>query len=234
MQKRHWMTHMQWLIFALWVGVTLGCSRPVEEEPMQTERVVVLGSSTAAGAGASQPGFAWVNRYAAYLQLQRPGHTEVINLAVPGYTTYHVLPVAIARSADRPAADTAHNLTKALAYKPTAIIVNLPSNDAARGYSVTEITDNFKALAAAAGSVPLWIATPQPKNFEPEKRLQQLHIKRFLETMYPGRTIDFWTVLASPDGTIIPAYDTDGTHVNDDGHEQLFLQVVKAGVVKMQ
>lgn len=225
---------MRWLILALWVTVTLGCSRPAAEEPTRTERVVVLGSSTAAGAGVSQPGFAWVNRYAAYLQTQRPGRAEVINLAVSGYTTYHVLPADIARSADRPAADTAHNLTKALAYKPTAIIVNLPSNDAARGYSVAEITDNFRALAEAAGDVPLWIATPQPKNFEPEKRLQQLQIKQFLETTYPGRTIDFWTVLASPDGTIIPAYDTDGTHVNDGGHEQLFLQVVKAGVVKTQ
>ena len=134
----------------------------------------------------------------------------------------------------RPAPDTAHNITKALAFKPTAIIVSLPSNDVAGGYSVAEVTNNFRALAAATGNVPLWIATPQPKNFELAKRRQLLDIKRFLETTYPGRTIDFWTVLANPDGTIKPAFDTDGTHLNDAGHEQLFNQVVKAGVVKIQ
>ncbi len=228
------MTNTQWWIGAMWVLLALGCRRPADVDPPRAERIVVLGSSTAAGTGASQPRFAWVNRYAAYLQTQRKGGAEVINLAVPGYTTYHVLPGAAARVPGRPAPDTAHNITKALAFKPMAIIVSLPSNDVASGYTVAEVTGNFKALAAAAGNVPLWITTPQPKNFELAKRQQLLDIKRFLETTYPARTIDFWTVLANPDGTIKPAFDTDGTHLNDAGHEQLFNQVVKAGVVKMQ
>ncbi len=224
------MRNTKWWMLTTVVLLALGCRRPADVDPPSV-RVVVLGSSTAAGVGASQPRFAWVNRYGESLKTQMPGRAEVINLAMTGYTTYQVLPASAARAAGRPASDTAHNITKALAYKPTAIIVNLPSNDIASGYSVAEVTGNFKALAAAAGNVPLWITTPQPKNFELAKRQQQLEIKRFLETTYPGRTIDFWTVIANPDGTIKPVYNVDGTHLNDAGHEQLFLQVVKVGVV---
>ena len=148
------MMNAQWVRMAVWVLVAPGCRQPAGVDPPRAERVVVLGSSTAAGIGVSGSRFAWVNRYAAYLQTQRKGRTEVINLAVPGYTTYHVLPAAAARAAGRPASDTAHNISKALAYKPTAIIVSLPSNDAASGYSVAEVTSNFKALAAS-GNVPL-------------------------------------------------------------------------------
>ncbi len=44
----------------------------------------------------------------------------------------------------------------------------------------------------------------------------------------PGRAVH---LVKYPD--MLP-YNTDGTHLNDAGHEQLFNQVVKAGVVKMQ
>lgn len=49
-------------------------------------RIVVLGSSTAAGAGVSDSNRAWVNQYRTYLQSIDPTNT-VTNLAKGGYTT---------------------------------------------------------------------------------------------------------------------------------------------------
>jgi len=51
-------------------------------------RVVVLGSSTAAGAGVSTSDSAWVNRYEDYLLSINPNN-EVINLAQGGYSNYN-------------------------------------------------------------------------------------------------------------------------------------------------
>lgn len=49
-------------------------------------RIVVLGSSTAAGAGVSDSNRAWVNQYRTYLQSIDPTNT-VTNLAKGGYST---------------------------------------------------------------------------------------------------------------------------------------------------
>ena len=50
---------------------------------LESYKIVVLGSSTAAGAGVSSSDSAWVNRYRNYLESINPDN-EVINLAVGG------------------------------------------------------------------------------------------------------------------------------------------------------
>ncbi|MEM6349031.1 MAG: hypothetical protein AAF927_34410, partial [Bacteroidota bacterium] len=54
---------------------------------LQDFKIVVLGSSTAAGSGASSSDSAWVNRYRQYLQSINPDN-QVVNLAQGGYNTY--------------------------------------------------------------------------------------------------------------------------------------------------
>lgn len=53
--------------------------------------VVVLGSSTAAGSGASTADSAWVNRYRVTITNINPNNS-VINLGVGGKTTYNIMP----------------------------------------------------------------------------------------------------------------------------------------------
>lgn len=55
------------------------------------KRIVVLGSSTAAGAGVSSPDKAWTSRVSAWLEENHPGCT-LINLAKGGYTTCRIMP----------------------------------------------------------------------------------------------------------------------------------------------
>ena len=53
--------------------------------------IVVLGSSTTAVTGASQPSNSWVNLYASAI-FQKNTKLTVVNLAVPGYNTFQNLP----------------------------------------------------------------------------------------------------------------------------------------------
>jgi lysophospholipase L1-like esterase len=189
--------------------------------------VVVLGSSTAAGWGPTSPDSAWVNRFTAAAQLVDPKRT-VTNLAVPGYTTYHVMPSNFVPPANRPDPDPDHNISAALAESPDAILINLPSNDVVNGYSIAEVLSNYDAVLAlaAAQDVPVWITTSQPRNISAADRLELMQVRDSTFERYGEKAIDFWSELANPDGTISSLYDAgDGIHLNNRGHGILFERV---------
>ncbi|MFN8588285.1 MAG: SGNH/GDSL hydrolase family protein [Candidatus Eisenbacteria bacterium] len=139
--------------------------------------IVVIGSSTSAGTGASTADSAWVSRYRRYVKSFDP-KAIVVNLAVGGYTTYHVMPTGYTPPANRPSPMPRNNITFGLTYKPWAIIVNLPSNDVSSGYSIEEQIANYDTLRAraAAAGVPIWITTSQPRNFATQVQRDQLRI----------------------------------------------------------
>lgn len=200
--------------------------------PIRPVRIVVLGSSTAAGAGASTPDSAWVNRYRAWLQDLNPAN-EVLNLAMGGYSTYQLLPTRSCPPKNRPKPDTLRNISKALALRPDGIIINLPSNDAASGYSLNEQLVNFNKMAKKANraGVPIWICTTQPRNFSADKVLIQVLAHQAILTRFGDQTIDLWPGLAEPNGLIDMAYNSgDGIHLNDAGHQYIFEQVKSKGI----
>ena len=212
-------------------------------------KVVVLGSSTAAGAGVADAGNAWVNRYAAYLQTLDPAN-QVINLAKGGYTTCAIMPTGTPgyQAGDyllEP--DTERNIDKALSYNPSAIIINMPTNDVSNGIPVDTQMQHFKTIVdmAEASGVKVWITTSQPHNFgetydgpytddkQPDvyKQVARDQFKELTERIldtYSDRAIDFYTDIATVDGYsfIRPEYDSgDGVHLNDDAHAVLFEKV---------
>lgn len=190
--------------------------------------IVVLGSSTAAGTGPSHPDSAWVNRYRNALQALDPAN-QVTNLAVGGYTTYHIRPTGTVPPAGRPKPDTLHNITRALSLDPDAIIINLPSNDAAYGYSVAEQLESYDLVLAAAdlAGVPVWVSTTQPRNLTPAGRDNLMAMRDSTYARFGDKAVDFWTDIANPDGTINPLYNSgDGIHLNDAGHRILFQRVM--------
>ncbi|MFK7923491.1 MAG: GDSL-type esterase/lipase family protein [Bacteroidia bacterium] len=192
---------------------------------LQDFKIVVLGSSTAAGAGASSGDSAWVGRYRDYLQTINPSN-QVINLAVGGYNTYRLMPTGYQQPTGRPAADTVRNITAGIAQNPDAIIVNLPSNDVGAGFSVLEQIANFDTIVkrAEAANIPIWICTTQPRNFSnAAQRQMQVEVRDSINLRYAPFTIDFWSTIAAPDYTIDSTYNSgDGVHLNDSGHRILF------------
>jgi lysophospholipase L1-like esterase len=190
---------------------------------------VVLGSSTAAGTGPADKDSAWVVRYTNALKAVNKNF-KVVNLAIGGYTTYQILPSDYEIPSEiKEAIDTNSNITKALSYKPYAIIINMPSNDAAKNYPIEAQLDNFDIVCqlAAKNGIRVWIATSQPRNFSNSGQIKiQAALKDTLLQIYGEHVIDFWTVIADDYGLINEKLNCgDGIHLNDAGHKILFDRV---------
>lgn len=187
-------------------------------------RIVVLGSSTAAGTGPTPRDSSWVNRYRDHLQALNPAN-EVINLAVGGFVTYRIMPNNyVPANASRPRPDTAHNITKALYHQPDGIIINLPSND--RQFPMAEQLNNFDSLFRHANNngVPVWICTTQPiANSGP----YQAAVKDSIIARFSPFVIDFWTTLADTANLVYPIYAADAVHLNNLGHWILLNRVIQ-------
>lgn len=200
-----------------------------------TSNIVVLGSSTAEGTGASTLAKSWVSLYAKELY-KNDTRINVVNLGKGGYTTYHVLPTGTTIPVGvGVTVDTDRNITKALSYNPIAIIVNMPSNDTANGYSVADQIANYNTIhhQTFINNVPLWVATTQPRNFtEPTKIQDQIAVREAILAAYPILAINFWTDIAETDGTILNGLNSgDGVHLNDTGHAILFNKVLASDIL---
>ena len=126
-------------------------------------RIVVLGSSTAAGQNASSPDNGWVARYQAYLAEEFPNFA-VDNLAMGGFNTYRIQASDYVPPEGRPPPIPGNNITAALEKTPDAVIINLPSNDEYEGFSLDEQMDNYERVAQLAqdNGVLVWVASPRP------------------------------------------------------------------------
>lgn len=199
-------------------------------------RIVILGSSTAAGVGPSDGNNAWATKYRNYLT-EMDTRYDIVNLAVGGYATYNILPTGtpIPSGVSR-TIDTQRNITKAIELVPGGVIINMPSNDAASGYPVADQVANYNLISAVTTSeeVPLWVTTPQPRNFGSNTTNLNIQTQMVTETntMFGDFAIDFWTgfPIANNNG-ILPQYDSgDGIHFNDAAHQILFDRVIAKGV----
>ncbi|MFO7368968.1 MAG: SGNH/GDSL hydrolase family protein [Bacteroidales bacterium] len=218
--------------FALLLCFLLGVFSPLGAQT-GTIKIVVLGSSTAVGTGTTNPDFTWVNRYRKYVKSMNFS-SEVINLAYGGYTTYKLMPDNFIQPVDRPAPDPNHNITKALSLSPNVIIVNLPSNDVASGYSLEEQMANYDTIIhySMHAGVPIYITTTQPRNMSADLMQLQMDARDSINKYLGERAIDFWTDLANEDGTINSFYDAgDGTHLNDTAHYLLATRVIAKNIL---
>ncbi len=206
---------------------------PITGDKNKAVKIVVLGSSTAAGTGPSESRNAWVNRYRRQLQAEN-GHNQVVNLAVGGYTTYHLLPSDTPTLANRPKPDVRQNVTMALSLNPDAVLINLPSNDTYKGFSLAEQLENYRKICKPLNDkgVPVWVSTPQGRKMEKPKRMIHKELIDSTYEVFGRKTLDFYRDLAHWSGTPSPKYDCgDGVHLNDEGHRLLFEEVLKKEIV---
>ena len=201
----------------------------------QTRTLSIIGSSTAACYGFSgNMNDCWPNRLSNYYTgIGQP--FQMYNLAVDGANVYHGMPTGspeIYINGNPVNPDPNRNITKALSFSPNVVIVNYPSN----GYDVMDIHNvllyfrTIKAAANNAGRV-CFIATTQPRNFDPAGRAKLMELKDSILLQFGFYAINFWDNLANPDGTINPFYGQgDGTHLNSIGHDTLFKRVLAKNI----
>jgi lysophospholipase L1-like esterase len=193
-------------------------------------RIVVLGSSTAFGTGASTTDSSWVSRYRRYVKSKNV-NSQVFNLGIPGYRTYQNLrPDGYVPPINRPTPASGFNITAALALTPDAIIINMPSNDAASNYTVDEQKANFEESFRIADSaqIPIWVTTTQPRSNMSVDQMQNLRdMRQWIIDRFGSKSVNFWDGIANPDGTIASFYFFDNVHVNNRGHEEFFNRMKK-------
>ncbi|HEX8333900.1 MAG TPA: SGNH/GDSL hydrolase family protein [Segetibacter sp.] len=192
--------------------------------------VVILGSSTAFGTGATPIDSSWVNLLNYKFKADKK-NISILNLALGGYTTYHIMPSNVTIPNGRPGGDVNRNLDKALSFKPDLIIINLPSNDITNGFADKEIIDNYKVICneIKRNNIEFIVTSTQPRNFpEVQARERLLTFNGVLKTLLPSNTIDFYNLLADQSLRIKSELDFgDGIHLNNKGHKIIFEELLK-------
>ncbi len=206
--------------------------------------IVVLGSSTSFGTGASHKDSSYLGRYNRFLSDSVNKNCVIYNLAISGYSTYLIQPSGFIPPQNRSSSipDTLRNITRAISLRPDAIILNFPSNDASANFSLQEQKDNFKRVTDLADSagIPYWITSTQPRNFtgDPlaiQKKLLITDMKKCLLELYPNNYIDFYDGLHSTNGNILTNYNCgDGIHLNDAGHKLLFTRLKNSAIHRLR
>ena len=220
--------------------LSLQCS----ESKAQTEKkIVILGSSTAAGtvSGGGTYAQSWAGMFQASLRKNTSDNadTSILNLAYPGFVSYNVMPsTGYTPPANRTGwpVDPARNVNAAIAAAPDIVIISLPTNDAELpGFAPTELMGNLRLMYSrlTAANIKCFIATTQPRTTYNATLRQYIRVLRdsILNT-FAQYSLNFWDDLADPSdpGAYIPALTGDGIHPNAPGHVFLFNRVVAKNV----
>lgn len=198
-------------------------------------KIIILGSSTAAGTGPIEINDAWAWKYKDYLT-HLDTRFEVINLAQGGFTTYNLLPTGTTiPSSVSHAIDINRNINKAISLNANGIIINLPSNDANFHYPSIDQIANYHLIKdiASMSNIPVWISSPQPKNFRNNTNGLAIQLEMLTTTPieFNEFSFDFWTDLGNLDNNGIKTeYNSDGTHMNATGHRVLFNRVIDKNI----
>jgi acyl-CoA thioesterase-1 len=193
--------------------------------------VVVLGSSTAFGAGANPIDSSWVNRLSGKFRLDKK-NIKVVNLAGGGFTTYQIMPSSFQPPAGRPERVNERNIDRALALNPDFIVINLPSNDIANGYDDNEILNNYQIITTEIlkKRIRFFVTSTQPRTlpqYEGRKRLFTFNNK--LANLIPNNIINYYSLLVDTSSfNLLPQFNAgDGIHLNNKGHLLVYQEILK-------
>lgn len=200
----------------------------------QNKVVAVIGSSTAAGFGASVPDSSWVRRLSNHYKTQGVLDT-IYNRAKGGLNSYHGMPTSYTPPPGRPFPMPDSNITRAISFNPDVILITYVSNNFDT-YSIEEIKATLFTIfdsATAAGKVA-FVSTTQPRTgFSDAGRLQLRKLKDSIMKWFGNYAINFWNPIADSSNNTIAAayrYATDDIHINDAGHRVLFEQVLAKNI----
>lgn len=197
----------------------------------ETTTLAVLGSSTAAGTGASQAGRSWVGLLQAWLAKTKGGN--IINLAAPGVLSTSALCTQQVNSNISELIAPTRNIDRALKLGATHFILAFPSNDTTRGMPAEQTISNFldmrqcaqsndKALVAVMSSLPRDGLTKQQN-----ASIAQIDAAMLKE--FGACYINVRSAITDTDHESSIRHDLsagDGVHLNNAGHAIIF------GIVK--
>lgn len=201
------------------------------------KKVVVMGSSTAMGSAATSTALSWVGQMRTHYQNNSTDGVDTSFHLVGGYgyVTYNQMPGTFTPPPGRPPHIPGFNVDQALSLTPDIIIINLPNNDVASGFTKKEIMNNLRylysyILANGVNGIQCYICTSQPRNdlsFALRDSLRTL--KDSIQLNFGNYAINFWDDLVTNDGQYLLKDDVRHIgfpdadyHLNNQGHLVIF------------
>jgi lysophospholipase L1-like esterase len=209
------------------------------------KRIVILGSSTAAGNGASIDSSWAIRLQASFRKNTTDGiDTTIDNRAYPGYITYKGMPsdyvMPVNRLNPEWAPDPLRNVSWVLSQnaKPDIVILSYASNDANLypDYSEKETMDNLRFMFQSYNSAGIrcFVTGTQPRNdMTVTQRTMLRELRDSIINTFKIYSIVFWDDLVTSDGLnmLKPEVNSgDGIHPNDLGHRLLFQRVAAKNI----
>jgi len=185
--------------------------------PAQTRyKIVILGSSSAYGVGASTPDSSWVGLTKAYYKALHQLDT-IINLAVPGSFSDSGVKL----------------LPKALSYNPDIVLVAFPSNDIVADVGIPKYMSNLRKMynTVTAAGKKCYVSTTQPRDDQYAEPLLKVARDSIVKE-FPSNYMQFYDPLVAPGSYAInPLLSAEGVHPNNAGHRLLFQAVLAAQII---
>ncbi len=203
----------------------------------QDKLLGILGSSTAAGVGASVYDSSWVGRVDSFYRVTNNVINSTVNLAISGGTPYIAMPDGYVPPAGRPNPNVTHNITKIMTYNPDVLIISFVSNGYS-SYSFAEIKftlETIRNIALDAGKT-VFVTTSQPRtDFGTAARQKLKDVKDSIVKWFGVFSINFYDSIVDPITLGIKAeYNSgDNIHLNDAGHAVLFRQVISKDIFEL-
>jgi hypothetical protein len=206
--------------------------------PASGQVLGVIGSSTAAGAGATTFDSSWVGRTVHYFSNLHE-LTGWHDIAVSGSTSWAGMPSSFKPPTGNPqpeSPDPTANVTRILQLGSNVVVVGYPSNDIVQGFTLAQYLSNLRVIydsVLATGQV-CFISSTQPRDDIPTAtRLLLLQGRDSILAEFSGHSLNFWDPVADPVTLgILSQYSAgDDIHLNNAGHAQLALVVEQANIM---
>ncbi len=196
----------------------------------EATNLAVLGSSTAAGTGASQASRSWVGLLQTWLSKTK--QESVINFATPGILSTSALCTQQVNSNLSELIAPTRNVDRALKLGATRFILAFPSNDTTNGMSAQQTISNFlnmRQCAQSSDKAQVAVMSSLPRdglNKQQNATIAQIDAAMLKE--FGNCFINVRSALADNDHeSIRPDLSAgDGVHFNNAGHAIIF------GIVK--
>jgi acyl-CoA thioesterase I len=195
----------------------------------ETANLAVLGSSTAAGTGASQASNSWVGLLQAWLM--RTKGEKIINLATPGILSSSALCNQHTNSNLSELVSPTRNVDRAIKLGASQLILSFPSNDTTNGIPADQTINNFLEMRQCAHSndkVQVAVMSSLPRSGLSKKQNAAIaQIDAALQKEFGKCFIDVRSALSdsSNENPKREFSAGDGVHFNDGGHAIIFATV---------
>lgn len=190
--------------------------------------VIIMGSSIAAGEGASSIEKSWAGRLA-----EDNKADKFVNLSVGASTTYNFLPLSYTdycKSINRPAPYTEASVSSVIAKRPDFVILSFTTNDVKNGFTPEEYLKNIQIITDSLEKAKIrYLVTSNilAGTFTQKQKQDSKTIFLSLPVIYGQYYVDIMTPLVDTANMEInkSLFISDNTHPNDDGHFNVFSKI---------